>query len=131
MRRIEVRQLAAQTSEDTVDQRITGAMQCYAEWARGHQHVVAIIAVPAASSTTVWTVLDGDSCGETRRGLYGLQVRTWEAFPGKPLAFRVIDLAEYPGTPLETLVPSDGGGPDPGAPFHAHRSLRAPRPPDL
>ncbi len=98
----------AQTAVETIGERLTEAMRRYAECAGSHQHVAAIIAVPVSSSTTVWTVLDGDSRGETRRDLYALQVRTWESFPGEPLAFRIIDLAEYPGTPPETLVPSDG-----------------------
>ena len=100
--------MVAQTAVDTRGERLTEAMRRYAEWAKARKHVAAIVAVPASSGTTVWTVLDGDSRGETRRGLYDLQVRTWESFPGEPLAFRVIDLAEYPSTPPETLLPSDG-----------------------
>ena len=85
----------------------TAAGRRFAEWARAHTDVAAIVAVPLSGSVSIWTVLR-DAQSDTRRALYDLQVRTWEDFPDEPVTFRIIDLAEFPDTPPAELLPPSG-----------------------
>ena len=84
------------------------AAHVFAEHAAHLPIVAAIVSRQGRNGLSIWIVLDGDRDGSTRDAVYDLQLATRLSFPDAVLGFSIVDIAEYPGTPLGSLVPLDG-----------------------
>lgn len=68
--------------------------------------VIRVVALPLTDGLSVWTLLDGDAAGRTRRAVYDAQFATRHRHPDAALEFRVIDAAEFPPDRRASLLPA-------------------------